>query len=229
MPVVSYYLEVTHSAKYMNLFTASEWDGRVVKKVTLCLFTALLANASSITVVPAGSIADAQAARQAWLTANFDSESSLQVLETFAGYGPGFYYMLSDNVGTWNAGLNQFAISGQQLQSQGAPKIHLSTTDDTLFFFATGVGGLMLTSGDGTKYTFPSGPANAPFYFVGITSLDGSLDLVDSPLNNYGIADVGHVQYEEVPEPAPRPLMPLAAATLIAIEAKTRRRRKHEQ
>lgn len=219
---MSYYLDVAHSAKYMDLFTASEWEGRVVKKVTLCLFTALLANASSITVVPAGSIADAQAARQAWLTANFDSESSLEVLETFAGYGPGSYYMLSDNVGTWNAGLNQFAISGQQLQSKGAPKIHLSTTDDTLFFFATGVGGLMLTSGDGTKYTFPSG-ANAPFYFVGITILDGSLDLVDGPLRNYGISDVGHVQYHEAPEPVAWPLVALASGTLIAI-AKTRRR-----
>ncbi len=57
------------------------------------LFAALLitsANATTITITPASSIANAGAARDAWIASNFGPGTTIQNLENFEtfGYGP---------------------------------------------------------------------------------------------------------------------------------------------
>src|SRR5258708_24736678 len=69
------------------------------------LFAALLitsANAANITIMPAISVANATAARDAWFASNFGSGAAIQNLENFEGFAYGPFTQLATGAGTFS-------------------------------------------------------------------------------------------------------------------------------
>ena len=69
------------------------------------LFAALLvtsANGTTITITPASTIANAGAARDAWIVSNFGAAASIQNLENFEGFGYGPFTQLATGPGTFS-------------------------------------------------------------------------------------------------------------------------------
>ncbi len=134
------------------------------------LLAILLSSASAdiITILPATSIANAAAERNAWLTTNFGSGTTAQSLETFENYAYGPWTSLTTGAGTFSvmpgslpsigAGTqrNQITVNNNPnspfsgrynttpggkkwLDSNDITKLQLTTTFDILYFFITDV------------------------------------------------------------------------------------------
>ena len=192
---------------------------------------AATARAATITVESAPNITAALADRQAWFKANFDSESLLNDLENFSGFGLGHYFLISDSVGTFaDTGTTPFAIQnapagGHELDSNGAKEISLSTTVDSFALFLTDVDpGLTLLTGDGSKYVFPTGITTSDLFFVGILGSSGGLHLISGTSSWFDLNDVATVSYQDdgVPEPATWPVLLALGGAILAFRKKSR-------
>ncbi len=135
------------------------------------LFAALLitsANATTITITSASSIANAGTARDAWFAANFGAGAAIQTLENFEGFGYGPFTQLASGAGTFSVMQgslpsysngtrnNEFTVLNNSnspffgrynttpggnnwLDSNDITKLQLATSLTTMFFFITDV------------------------------------------------------------------------------------------
>ena len=211
-------------------FRFSKLAGNLLVALVAGIALAATGSAATITVESAPNITQALADRQAWFTANFDSESILNDLENFSGVSLGPYFLISDAVGTFSdTGTTPFAIrsapaGGHELDSNGAKEITLYTTVDSFALFLTDVDpGVTLLTGDGTKYVFPTGISTNNLFFVGIAASSGGLHLLSGTGSWFDLDDVATVTYQEndgVPEPAAWPVVLALGVAILAVRRK---------
>jgi hypothetical protein len=141
------------------------------------LFALLIAsaNAPTITITPANSIADAGAARNAWIASNFGPAATMQNLEDFESFGYGPFTQLASGTGGFSVVNGSLASSADGTHKNEFTVLNSSITPFHGRYDTTAGGKNWLDSNDITKLQLATSLTSMFFFITDVNDIDGSL------------------------------------------------------
>jgi hypothetical protein len=142
------------------------------------LFATLIissANATTITITSAGSVASATAARDAWLVSNFGAAATTQNLENFESFGYGPFAQLATGPGTFNVMEGSLPSFSNGTRNNEFTVLNNSDTPFSGRYNTTSGGNNWLDSNDITKLQLLTSLSTVFFFITDVNDIDGAL------------------------------------------------------
>ena len=136
--------------------------------------TAAFANSTTITITPASGIPAAEADQNSWVLANFGSNYTPDVLESFQTYALGAYYSLSTAVGTFSVAPGSQPGTPGQTNGTGTDQFTILNHTDTPFccrYNTTPGDNQWLDSNDITGLQLTTTLSNIFFFIVDVNNV----------------------------------------------------------
>src|SRR5260370_26418390 len=145
------------------------------RTILLAAMIVTSANAANIAITPAGSVADATAARNAWFASNFASGATIQNLENFEGFGYGPFTQLATGAGTFSVMQGSLASYSNGTRNNEFTVLNNSNTPFDGRYNTTPGGNNWLDSNDITKLQLSTSLYTVFFFITDVNDIDGAL------------------------------------------------------